>query len=119
MTGAHLKFVTPSFRPDFGVFDPISFETLEDELNKDEDIEVVALTSPTYDGLSTDIGKVAKICRERNIRLLVDGAHGSLFPFHKDVFPESGLGIPGVDLVVQSLHNAAGSFSQTSLLHLN
>ena len=54
--------MTPNFRPDFGVFDPISFETLEEELNKDENIDVVALTSPTYDGLSADIGKIAKIC---------------------------------------------------------
>ena len=71
----------------------------------------MALTSPTYDGLSAELPKIAKICKERNIRLLVDGAHGSLFPFHKDIFPDSGLGIPGVDLIIQSLHKAAGSFS--------
>ena len=62
MTGANLKFVVPSFRPDFGVFDPVSFETLKEELDKDEKIDVVVLTSPTYDGLSADISKIAKIC---------------------------------------------------------
>lgn len=114
-----MKFVVPNFRPDFGVFDPISFETIKEELDNDENIDVVALTSPTYDGLSADIGKIAKICHERNIRLLIDGAHGSLFPFHKELFPDSGLGMQGVDIVIQSLHKAAGSFSQTSLVHLN
>ena len=36
MTGAHLKFVVPNFRPDFGVFDPISFESIKEELDRDD-----------------------------------------------------------------------------------
>lgn len=95
-----MKFVVPEYRPDFGVFDPVSYDAIEEELNKDDNIDVVAITTPTYDGLSADISKIAKICQKRNIRLLVDGAHGSLFPFHKEIFPESGIGIEGVDIVV-------------------
>ena len=100
MTGANIKFIVPEFRTDFGVFDPISFEKLKAELDKDGKINVVALTSPTYDGLAADIQRIAKLCQNRNIRLLIDGAHGSLFPFHKELFPESGIGIQGVDIVV-------------------
>ncbi len=62
MTGAKLKFVVPNFRPDFGVFDPVSFESIKEELYKHEKIDVVALTTPTYDGLSNDLPKIAKIC---------------------------------------------------------
>lgn len=58
------------------------------------------MTSPTYDGLAADLPKIAKLCKDRDIKLLVDGAHGSLFPFLKDIFPESGLGIDGIDIVV-------------------
>ena len=111
--------MVPNFRPDFGVFDPISYETIKEELEKDSSINAIALTTPTYDGLTAEVTKIAKLCQERNIRMLVDGAHGSIYPFHKEIFPESGLGIEGVDMVIQSLHKAAGSFSQTSLLHLN
>ena len=55
MTGAKLKYVVPNFRPDFGVFEPIHAEALLEEIKRDEEIGVVALTSPTYDGLSSDI----------------------------------------------------------------
>ena len=119
LTGANLKFIVPNFRPDFGVFDPISYDEIAEALDRDESIDSVCLTSPTYDGLSADISKIGRLCKERDIRLLVDGAHGSLFPFMKEAFPESGIGIEGVDLVIQSLHKAAGAFSQTSLIHLN
>ena len=119
MTGAEIKFMVPDFRPKFGVFDPISYETIKEELEKDRSIDVIALTSPTYDGLTAEVSKIAKLCKENNVRLLVDGAHSSLYPFHSEIFPESGIGVDGVDMVVQSLHKAAGSFSQTSLLHLN
>lgn len=103
--------MVPSYRPQHGVFDPISYETIKEELENDRSINVVALTSPTYEGLSADLPKIAELCKERDIKLLVDGAHGSIFPFLKDVLPESGLGIEGIDIVVQSLHKAAGSFS--------
>ena len=111
LSGTPIKYMVPNFRPDFGVFDPISYETIKEELDKDPSITAVALTTPTYDGLTAEIAKIAKLCKERNIRVLVDGAHGSIFPFHKEIFPESGIGIDGVDMVVQSLHKAAGSFS--------
>jgi len=111
MTGANIRYMVPNFRPDFGVFDPISYETIKEELEKDSKVDAIALTSPTYDGLSAEIGKIAKLCHERNIRLLIDGAHGSIIPFLPERFPESGLGVQGVDMIVQSLHKAAGSFS--------
>lgn len=114
-----MKFMIPNFRSDFGVFDPISYDIIKEELDKDNDINAVAVMSPTYDGLTAEVSKIAKLCKDRNIRLLLDGAHGSIYPFHNEIFPESGLGTEGVDMVIQSLHKAAGSFSQTSLLHLN
>lgn len=100
LTGAQIKFMVPDYRSDFGVFDPISYSTIKEELDKDSSISAVALTTPTYDGLTAEVTKIAKLCKERDIRLLVDGAHGSIYPFHKDIFPESGLGIDGVDMVV-------------------
>ena len=100
LTGASIKFAVPNYRPDYGVFDPISYETIEEEINKDSKIDAIALTSPTYDGLAADIPRIANLCHERKIKLLIDGAHGSIFPFLKDRLPESGLGIQGVDIVV-------------------
>lgn len=62
LTGAQIKFMVPNYRPDFGVFDPISYETIEEELNKDDSISAVAFTTPTYDGLGAEISKIARLC---------------------------------------------------------
>jgi arginine/lysine/ornithine decarboxylase len=71
----------------------------------------VCLTTPSYEGLSADIRGIASLCKSRNIRVLIDGAHGSIFPFEKDLCPESGINIDGVDIVVQSTHKGIGAFS--------
>ena len=71
----------------------------------------MCVTSPTYEGLSADIPQIASLCLSRNIRLVIDNSHGSLFHFDTVNFPPSGLGIKGVDGVIQSLHKAAGAYS--------
>jgi arginine decarboxylase len=62
LTGANIKYMVPNFRPEFGVFDPISYDTIEKTLREDSDIDAIALTSPTYDGLSADIPRIAQLC---------------------------------------------------------
>jgi arginine/lysine/ornithine decarboxylase len=79
---------------------------------------VVVVTTPTYEGLAADVPSIAAYCKAKGLRLLIDGAHGSIFPFHEDM-PPTGIGIDGVDIVVQSMHKAAGAFSQSSVIHLN
>lgn len=66
----------------------------------------MCVTSPTYEGLSADIPSIAKFCKEENIKLLIDGAHGSLFPFIESIpnydikVAPTGINIEGVDIVV-------------------
>jgi arginine decarboxylase len=80
-------------------------------LDKWKAINVVCITTPTYEGLSADITTIADICKKREVLLLIDGAHGSIFPFAPEHCPPSGLGIDGVDIVVQSTHKGLGAFS--------
>jgi arginine/lysine/ornithine decarboxylase len=53
------------------------------------------------------------------VRLFFDSAHGSILPFLPDYREYSGIGLDGVDIVVNSLHKGSGAFSQTSIIHLN
>jgi arginine/lysine/ornithine decarboxylase len=59
LTGASIKYIMPNYRPEFGVFEPISYDAIERALIEDADIDAIALTSPTYDGLSADIPRIA------------------------------------------------------------
>lgn len=48
----------------------------------------MVLTSPTYDGVVSDIEKIAEIVHRAGGILIVDGAHGAHFGFDP-FFPES------------------------------
>ncbi len=73
------------------------------------------LTSPTYEGLTSEIKEIADLLHDRDMVLIVDEAHGAHFGFHK-AFPESAIK-QGADLVIQSLHKTLPSMTQTALLH--
>ena len=74
------------------------------------------ITSPTYDGIVSDIKRIAEIAHEHKIPLIVDEAHGAHFCF-SEYFPVSAAEL-GADIVIHSLHKTLPSMTQTSLLHL-
>jgi arginine decarboxylase len=89
---------------------------IEELLIKNTDIEAVFITSPTYEGVVSDIKQIAKVVHNHGIPLIVDEAHGAHFGFH-EYFPKSAVTL-GADIVIQSLHKTLPAFTQTGLLHM-
>lgn len=85
-------------------------------LAEDEEIRAVYITSPTYDGVVSDIEKIADIAHHYGKVLIVDEAHGAHFGFHP-AFPRSAVGL-GADVVIQSVHKTLPAFTQSAVLHL-
>lgn len=75
----------------------------------------VFITSPTYEGVVSDINAIAKITHDFSAILIVDEAHGAHFKFH-EAFPKPALEL-GADIVIQSLHKTLPSLTQTAVLH--
>ena len=92
--------------------------TVNDVINiiKNNDIDGLIITSPTYEGFAANICEISVICRKNNVKLIVDEAHGALYPF-SDKLPQSAVKI--ADYTVQSLHKTAGGINPTALLHSN
>ncbi|MBR0085328.1 MAG: aminotransferase class I/II-fold pyridoxal phosphate-dependent enzyme, partial [Lachnospiraceae bacterium] len=82
--------------------------------NDEGDVSAVAITSPTYDGIVSDVKGIAEVCHERDIPLIVDEAHGAHFAFSNE-FPVSA--VKYADIVVNSTHKTLNSLTQTALLH--
>lgn len=78
--------------------------------------KAVLITSPTYEGVISDIASIAQVVHDRGAILIVDEAHGAHLKFHK-AFGESAVDT-GADIVVQSLHKTMPSLTQTALLHI-
>lgn len=90
-------------------------EDVELSLKKDPGLEAVLITSPTYDGIVSDVKRIAEIAHRFQVPLIVDEAHGAHFHF-SSYFPLSAAEL-GADLVIQSLHKTLPSLTQTAVLH--
>lgn len=114
--GLETVYLYPSYEPDCGLNGGISLENVEKALEENEDIQAVLITSPSYDGMVSDIAAIADAAHKHGIPLIVDEAHGAHFKFH-EYFPVSALDL-GADLVIQSLHKTLPSFTQTAVIHV-
>lgn len=96
---------------------PASRAVMNDaEVESASGIAAVLITSPTYDGVVSDIRAIAREVHRAGAILIVDEAHGAHFAMHP-YFPESALAL-GADLVINSLHKTMPSLTQTALLHV-
>lgn len=82
----------------------------------DKSIKAIIVTSPTYEGYVSDIKNIKSVCEKFGTYLIVDEAHGALYPFSEEL-PQTA--IPYADFTVQSLHKTAGGLNPTALLHIN
>ena len=82
-------------------------------------IQAVLITSPTYEGVVSDIRAIADAAHEYGIPLIVDEAHGAHLEYADQChsFPKSALEY-GTDIVIQSLHKTLPCFTQTAILHV-
>lgn len=92
-------------------------ENIEEMLIKYGDIKLIIITSPTYEGIVSDIDRIAEVVHRHGAVLMVDEAHGAHFGFHEG-FPKSAI-TNGADIIVQSLHKTLPAFTQTAILHSN
>jgi arginine/lysine/ornithine decarboxylase len=115
LCGLRPVFLTPPFDPERGMFLSLPPCSVEKALAETPGIRLVILTSPTYEGVVSDVRSIAQIAHNAGAALLVDEAHGahlSLHPF----FPEGAVAC-GADVVVQSLHKTLPALTQTAILH--
>ena len=109
-------YVYPEVDKETGICLGISSEEVK-RVIADTKPACVVLTSPTYEGVVSNIRAIAEIVHEENSLLVVDEAHGAHFAW-SDKFPETAME-QGADLVIESLHKTLPSFTQTALLHCN
>lgn len=116
LTGANPLWLMPKKLDDWAIFGAVSADELNSKLAENPKIKFVWITNPTYEGVVSDVKSIAKICHKKNIPLIVDEAHGSLWNFHSEL-PETALNL-GADAVVHSLHKTGGAMTQSSMLHI-
>ncbi|MCR5501981.1 MAG: PLP-dependent transferase [Lachnospiraceae bacterium] len=116
-----LRYVLPEYDTAFGIPGRITPEAVEealkDSIAKNDRIVGVLITSPTYEGIISDIRVISKLTHAYGLPLIVDEAHGAHFGFAKG-FPENAVRL-GADLVIHSAHKTLPAPTQTALIHVN
>ena len=111
---AKIHFLLPEFWEDFSCFGSISPKAVERLLREFPKSKALIFTSPSYEGVVSDVEGIARLCHENGLSLLVDEAHGAHFsPKRGTSFPESAISL-GADLVVQSPHKTLCSLTQSA-----
>ena len=116
ISGAEPLWLVPKRFEDWGIWGNVTPESVEEMLNTHDNISMVWITNPTYEGVVSDIKSISIICKKHGIPLIVDEAHACLWNFNKHL-PTPALQL-GADAVVHSLHKTGGSMSQSSMLHI-
>lgn len=101
---------------ELGFLLPATAQSVRDALCHIEGIDAVFITSPTYEGMISEIKDIVMAAHEAGIPVIVDEAHGAHLGFHP-YFPQSALS-QGADIVIQSMHKTLPSLTQTALLHV-
>lgn len=116
ISGAEPLWLIPNRLEDWGIWGSICPKDVEKLLKENNDVAMVWITNPTYEGVVSDIAAISKICKKYKVPLVVDEAHGSLWYFNGEL-PQSSLEV-GADAVIHSLHKTGGSLTQSSMLHI-
>jgi len=121
LSGGLPSFVAPAYDAELGMAHGVEPEALEAALARaaadhGPPVNAVFLVSPTYYGMTADIGCCAEITHGAGLPLVVDCAWGAHFGFHP-ALPASPLAL-GADAMLASTHKIVGSLTQSAMLLL-
>lgn len=107
--------ISPPVEKDFDIFASVDPKVVENALKDNQNIAAVVITSPTYEGVISDVTAICTAAHRYGIPVIVDEAHGAHLGFAP--FPDGAVRA-GADIVVQSLHKTLPSLTQTAIVHL-
>ena len=116
LCGAVPVYVYPDFDAKHGICGSVSPQKVEAALEENPDAKLVIVTSPTYEGVISDIKSICEYAHKRNTAVLTDAAHGAHLGFGG--FCDDAISL-GADISVESLHKTLPSLTQTAICYLS
>lgn len=101
----HVEYIVPEFDERYGIYREITQKEVDAALKKHPDASAVIITSPTYEGVVSNISA--------KVPVIVDSAHGAHFGM-ADWLPDRAAG----DIVITSLHKTLPCLTQTAAVNV-
>lgn len=100
-----VEYLVPQFDEKYGIYREITQKTVDDALKRFPNASAVIITSPTYEGVVSNI--------TATVPVIVDSAHGAHFSM-AHWLPERAVG----DIVITSLHKTLPCLTQTAVVNV-
>lgn len=113
---AQTVYITPEHEPFTGGYGCISPDAVRTAIAQNHDAHAMVITSPTYEGIVSDIRKICDIAHGAHIPVIVDAAHGAHFGYAD--FPKDAVSYGG-DIVIESLHKTLSGLTQTAVCYVS
>ena len=116
LTGARPVYVTPRLHPSLHVGLGVTVEDVTAVIEAHPAARILALTSPTYWGVASNVREIVAAAHARDVTVYIDEAWGPHFGFHPGR-PPSAMSC-GADGAVTSPHKLLSGLSQAALLNV-
>lgn len=121
LQGLKPEYIMPEYIEDtdiFGDIKPCEVDECLERMKRENRLPAaVVITSPTYEGVISDISGIADIVHSYDVLLIVDEAQGAHFSYINKASYKTAMEA-GADIVIESLHKTMPALTQTSLLHV-
>lgn len=111
-----IEIAAPKLLNDYEIQGQVVPDDVKAAIKQNKEIKAVFITSPTYEGIVSDIKEISKTAHSYDIPLIVDEAHGSHLALSKH-FSDSAIQC-GADIVINSLHKNLPALTSSSMLHI-
>lgn len=102
---------------EYGIDEDISVSQIEEQLKIHQNLELIVITSPTYEGVISNLPEIVKVAHNHNVPVLVDEAHGAHLSFIQELKRYEAIN-SGADIVIQSLHKTLPALTQCAIAHV-
>lgn len=133
MSGAIPRYLPASYNSRYGIWGPISLDTLRTEINRKTTPQLkpkmLIITTCTYEGILYPTWEIGRLCEEAGILFYADEAWApylNFHPYYTRILPSNTPvrynavnEICGAHFAVQSTHKALSAFSQASMIHVS
>ena len=116
LTGAMPVYVAPRLHPTLDVGLGVAAADIAAALDAHPAARLVAVVSPSYCGVPSDLAAIARVAHERGVPLYVDEAWGPHFAFHPGLPPSAMAS--GADGAVVSTHKVLAILTQAAILQV-
>ena len=116
LTGAMPVWVSPRLHPELNVGLGVDPSDIASALDEHPNAKLVALVSPSYCGVASDLTAISDVAHARGVPVYVDEAWAPHIHFHP-ALPASAMA-SGVDGAVASTHKVLASLTQSSILNV-